>query len=191
MRLLIASGDVFGGEIKRKSIVEGVVVDEEAVDNDAVPETEELSLASEIAADLDSQIAQIQTSIRKLERQRSQIDIAIVQSSTDSKNSISSLIPQETPDITFSRHGHHNTELQVHSLVLRSESMRKEILVLKRRLCRLRLYLAALYGVGLTGAHSFDDDAVRNIVTSDLQRAQKISMDDVVATANNRIEFFT
>lgn len=179
LRRLIASGDVFGGETNMRNSAKGESVGED-LDCDAVPETEELSLASEIAADLDSQIAQIQTSIRKLERQRVQIDASINQLQQDN-------VVQPALDIPISTD--HSIDLQLHSLVLRSESMRKEILILKRRLCRLRLYLAALYGVGLTGIHSFDDESVRAIVTRDLQRVHNILMDDAVATANNRIEF--
>jgi hypothetical protein len=175
LRRLISSGDVFGGEC-RDSTTRGIDAGE-AMD-DAVPETEELSLGSEIAADLDSQITQMQSFVRKLERQRRQL-----QSVATSSSSNSPLFSSEKSESMRKSHD------EQQNLILRSESLRKEIDILNRRLCRLRLYLAALYGMGLTGAHSFDEESVRAIVDKDLQRVQNIVMEDAVSTANNRIEF--
>ncbi|RYH17794.1 hypothetical protein EON65_28135, partial [archaeon] len=61
--------------------------------------------------------------------------------------------------------------------------------ILLRRVCRLRLYMAAMFGVGFQGIHNFKQDEVRAIMEADFKRAQKITQDSDVATANNRIEY--
>lgn len=170
IRRLIASGNVFGQTSSINNATEGT----DEIDEEAVPETEELSLASEIAAEIDSQISAMQAFVRKLERQREQL---LRMLHVDESSSLGQ--SQKVGDNTTGKQ----------SIVLRSEATRKEILILKRRLCRLRLYLAALYGVGLTGAHSFEETAIRQIVEVDLLRVKRITMEDAVSTANNRIEF--
>lgn len=165
LRRLIASGNVFGSEQHDAAHPAGAEAAEDA--EEGVPETEELSLASEIAADLDAQIAQIQAFVRKLERSQAQTlsEAAALQS------------------------GGADDAARQQTLRQRAAALRKEASVLKRRLCRLRLYLAALYGVGLQGVYAFDEQSVRSVVDQDLRRVYRIAMDDAVATANNRIEF--
>ncbi|RYH17791.1 hypothetical protein EON65_28120, partial [archaeon] len=55
--------------------------------------------------------------------------------------------------------------------------------------CRLRLYMTALLTANITGQHNFKQDEVRAIMEADFKRAQKITQDSDVATANNRIEY--
>lgn len=71
-----------------------------------------------------------------------------------------------------------------------SSDIVQEMSVLVRRDCRLKLYTAALLGVGLVGNHDFSDEAVKAIIQRDYNRARNIVMDTEIATANNRIEFF-
>jgi hypothetical protein len=57
------------------------------------------------------------------------------------------------------------------------------------RLCRLRLYSAALLGAGLVGAHRFTRESVLQVIEKDLQRAHSIVQESAVLTALNRVEF--
>lgn len=116
--------------------------DTRQIEAERVPETEELSLGSEIASDLDNQISSIRLFIGRLQRQEAE-----------------------------------------------GMDKRAEIHVLTRRLCRVRLYLAALYGLGLQSAHEFTEDAVRDIMTKDFRFINNITLQNEVLTANNRIEY--
>ena len=66
----------------------------------------------------------------------------------------------------------------------------KEKAILLRRDCRLRVYMAALFGVGLKGNHQFVDSEIRSIMEKDFKLSEKIKHETEVATANNRIEFY-
>lgn len=70
-----------------------------------------------------------------------------------------------------------------------SPSAKAESEILIRRLCRLRLYLAALYGLGLTSAHELSEDGVRQVMEEDFRRCQSIELDNPVRTAKNRLEY--
>jgi hypothetical protein len=78
--------------------------------------------------------------------------------------------------------GQHNTSLDKAAL--------REKAILLRRDCRLRVYMAALFGVGLKGNHQFIDSEMQEIMDRDLKVSQNIRQETEVATANNRIEFF-
>lgn len=66
--------------------------------------------------------------------------------------------------------------------------LEKSIIV--RRECRLRLYMAALFGVGLSGSHNFEEASIRAIMQKDFNRSLLIKHESDVQTANNRIEYF-
>lgn len=146
----------FKGKIRNlaaSGTINGVVEDHDGDDRnseteDYVPDTEELSLGSELVADLD------QNSIL-LEREVRRIDEMLGQS---------------------------NAETDRGAL--------KEKAVLLRRDCRLRVYMAALFGIGLKGNHDFQDEEVRAIMMRDFKISRNIKQETEVATANNRIEFY-
>jgi hypothetical protein len=88
--------------------------------------------------------------------------------------------------------------------LLQQNPIYKEMEVLLRRSSRSRLYLAALLGVGLRGAHSClgfasenvqDDKQIANLaalealklLSQDIKRCQLIVLDNEISTANNRI----
>lgn len=140
IRQLIQSGSCTGKALKPQVSTATMG----SIDED-VPETEELSLGSEIVADLDDNSIAIETRIQELDE-------------IYNKNEDNAIL------------------------------LEKSILV--RRDCRLRLYTAALLGVGLTGNHDFSEEVVKHIMLKDFKRAMNISQDTDVSTANNRIEFF-
>ena len=140
---MIQSGTATGhlnGESRATSLALSVLSEDTA----DVPETEQLSMGSEIVADLDDNSIMLETRISEL-------------------------------DALYRKHD--------------DEQVLAEKAVLLRRDCRLRLYTAALLGVGLQGNHDFTEGAVKRIMLNDLQRATRITQDTEVLTANNRIEF--
>jgi hypothetical protein len=123
---------------------------EKALDpsDNSVPKTEELSVGSELVAQLDEASITLESRVRELEKYM----------------------------------GAHNTAVD--------RTVCSEKMLLLRRDCRLRLYMAALFGVGLQGEHSFLDEEIRAIMDRDFKESQKIQMATEIATANNRIEFY-
>lgn len=69
------------------------------------------------------------------------------------------------------------------------EQFEVEKRIVYRQICRLKLYMAALVGVGLHGVHNFQEKEVRAIMESDFHKAQSIKLENEVATTNNRIEY--
>jgi hypothetical protein len=61
--------------------------------------------------------------------------------------------------------------------------------MLERRIIRLRLYIASLFGLSLQGIHSYEESKMKKIMYMDFRRAKNIALDDDVTTANNRIEY--
>ena len=66
----------------------------------------------------------------------------------------------------------------------------KELSIIMRRDCRLRMYMAALFGVGLKGNHNFEETEIRDIMERDFKLSQNINQKTEILTANNRIEFY-
>jgi hypothetical protein len=64
-----------------------------------------------------------------------------------------------------------------------------ELSILRRRVCRLRLYMAAMFGVSLSGLHSYQPEEVRKIMDVDFRRARRVEQSSDVATASNRIDY--
>jgi hypothetical protein len=143
IRNLVASGTITG-------LVDDADFGEDRVSEteDYIPDTEELSLGSELVADLDQHSILLEAEVRRL-------DQCI---------------------------GQHNTSLDKAAL--------REKAILLRRDCRLRVYMAALFGVGLKGNHNFINSEMQEIMDRDLKVSQNIKQETEVATANNRIEFF-
>jgi hypothetical protein len=122
--------------------------DSEALNQiDSVPETEQLSLGSELVAELDRNSIALENTARTLK--------AVI----DSNNEV-------------------------------NKAAAKELAIILRRDCRLRLYMAALFGVGLKGDHSYKEEEIRDIIERDFKVSQNIERETPVATANNRIEYF-
>jgi hypothetical protein len=142
IRTLVASGTTTG------NVDNDDGEDRLSENEDYVPDTEELSLGSELVADLDQNSILLEAEIRKLDK-------CI---------------------------GQHNS--------LRDKAAWKEKAILLRRDCRLRVYMAALFGVGLKGNHQFVDSEIREIMERDFKVSRNIRHDTEVATANNRIEFY-
>lgn len=148
--------DSFKGKIRRlvaSGTTSGTADDEEDDENtsdagDFVPATEELSMGSELVAELDEHSIALEYRVR-------QIDKYI---------------------------GQHNTSVD--------KAAQKEKSIILRRDCRLRAYMAALFGVGLQGDHHFVDTEIKAIMDRDFKVAQNIKHKTEVATANNRIEFY-
>jgi hypothetical protein len=57
------------------------------------------------------------------------------------------------------------------------------------RLCRVRLYMASLIGIGFTDWHEFDIKNMRVMLWHDFSQCRKIELENSVLTANNRIEY--
>jgi hypothetical protein len=142
IRNLAASGTING------AVEEGDAEDRKSETEDYVPDTEELSLGSEVVAELDQNCILLESEVRKIDQ----------------------LLGQRNVDV--------------------DRAMLKEKAILLRRDCRLRVYMAALFGVGLRGNHNFDDEEVRAIMQRDFKVSHNIKQETEVSTANNRIEFY-
>jgi hypothetical protein len=142
IRNLAASGTING------AVEEGDAEDRKSETEDYVPDTEELSLGSEVVAELDQNCILLESEVRKIDQ----------------------LLGQRNVDV--------------------DKAMLKEKAILLRRDCRLRVYMAALFGVGLRGNHNFDDEEVRAIMQRDFKVSHNIKQETEVSTANNRIEFY-
>jgi hypothetical protein len=65
----------------------------------------------------------------------------------------------------------------------------RELMSVYERLCRVRLYMASLIGIGFTDWHEFDIKNVDAIMWHDFSQCRKIELENSVLTANNRIEY--
>lgn len=146
IRSLVQSGTASG--VTEQSLKVGDLPAMEENEESAVPETEELSLGSELVADLDENSIALEARVRELDKYI----------------------------------GTHNST--------RDKAALKEKSIILRRDCRLRVYMAALFGVGLQGSHNYVEAEVRAIMEKDFKMAQNIKQDNEVATANNRIEYY-
>eukprot|EP01038_Epipyxis_sp_PR26KG_P006726 gene6726-9219_t len=141
MKILIESGSLYGDRTNQQFDVGRI---ETSQLPNYVPETEELSLGSKLAADLDNEGM-------KLERKIYLLNILL--SKSDKKD------------------------------------IRDEKNVLIRRVCRIRLYLAALLSVELIDGPDISEEAVRKHMDRDFKSYLGINLSNEVSTANSRIEF--
>jgi hypothetical protein len=175
IRRLISSGNLYGNKESydarmRKHEHNGdgklnPAIDEESLNlTESIPETEELSLGSETIKELDDQLIDLQNQLTALNQKT-------IEMPDHANSSPHTMKPKNVT--TKAAQKQLNTQKQN----------------VERRIIRLKLYISGLFGSNLKGIHNYEESEIRRIMFQDFHRAKIITLDNDVATANNRIEY--